>query len=191
MVVSCLALAGCAGFGVVAESDPAAKLETASRLLYQRPLMAERLIREAIDIYQQKGDEIGLANAYRTYGFFFRSESIEGKYSKHYRDRGFLEKSATFDNRYAKSLEYFYQAARIYAAHQRFDALTNVNFNAGLTYVLSGEFKAACRAFDTSLENMRGNLRQNPAAKPVVPAGFQDYETFLADTKKRYGCPYL
>lgn len=191
--VICLLLAGCAGFGVVAQSDPAAKLSDANHLLYQqnRPLIAERLIREAIEIYQQNGDEIGLANAYRAYGFFFRADAIEGKWSNHYRKAGFLEKPASFETRYEHSLQYFDKAGRIYAAHKRFDQLTNVTFNTGITQVLSGRFRAACRAFDTSLENMRDNLAQNPEAKPIVPAGFANYEQFIEQTKKRYGCPYL
>lgn len=188
-----LALAGCAGFGVVAQSDPVAKLSDANHLLYQqnRPLIAERLIREAIDIYQQNGDEIGLANAYKAYGFFFRADVIEGKFSNYYRKSGFLEKSASFETRYEYSLQYFDRAGRIYSAHRRFDQLANVTFNSGITQVLSGRFRAACRSFDASLESMRDNLRQNPDAKPIVPPGFADYEQFIAGTKERYGCSYL
>jgi tetratricopeptide (TPR) repeat protein len=193
ILILTLALAGCAGFGVFVQSDPAAKLSDAEHLLYKqrRPIIAERLIREAIDIYQQNGDEIGLANAYRAYGFFFRAAVIEGQSSNHYRKSGFLDKSASFETRYAKSLEYFGKAGKIFSAHQRFDALTNVTLYTGLTYVLEGDFTSACRAFDTSLENMRDNLAQNPTAKPYVPAGFDNYEQYLAHTKKRYGCPYL
>jgi tetratricopeptide (TPR) repeat protein len=190
-VALCLPLAGCAAIGVVAQSDPAAKLNDANHLLYRqdRPIIAERLIREAIDIYRQKGDEIGLASAYRAYGLFFRSSAVERSGS--YRERGFRNESVSFDRRYEKSLEYLEKAALIYGAQKRFDALANVNLNAGITYVFTGNFRAACRAFDTSLENMRDNLQHNPAAKPVLPSGYDSYEQFLADTKKRYGCPYL
>jgi tetratricopeptide (TPR) repeat protein len=190
-VFACItALTGCAGFGVVATSDPAAKLRDAGDLFdrQDRPLIAERLIREAINTYQSNNDQLGLAEAYRTYGFFFRSPSIEGKWNKYYRENGFLDKSATFDTRYAKSIEYFEKARTIFAANKRFDALTNVDLNVGFTYVAMGNRAAACQAFDKSVESNHENLRQNPAAKPALPRGFSSYEDFVADRKKQYGC---
>jgi tetratricopeptide (TPR) repeat protein len=187
-----LLVAGCAGFGVVETSDPAKKLSDANVLLYRqdRALIAERLIRQAIDIYVEKGDDLGLAEAYRAYGFFFRSDSVEGRWNKFYRERGFLETSAKFDDRHAKSIEYFEKAGELFRKHDRFDALTNIHFNSAITYVMMGELKAACQAFDASLQDNRENIRRNPVAKPVTPAGFGSYEEFLAATKKRYGCAY-
>lgn len=185
-----LGISGCAGFGIVATSDPAAKLIDAGDLFdrQDRPLPAERLIREALEIYQKQDNQLGVAEAYRTYGFFFRSPSVEGKWSKYYRQNGFLDKSATFATRYAKSVEYFEKARAIFAEHKRFDALTNVDLNMGFTYVAMGNTRAACQAFDRSFENYRDNLRQTPGARPVVPKGFVSYEEFLADRKERYGC---
>ncbi len=185
-----LGTSGCAGFGIVATSDPAAKLSDAEDLFdrQDRPLPAERLIREAIDIYQEKNDQVGLAGAYRTYGFFFRSPSVEGKWNKIYRANGFLDKSATFETRYAKSIEYFEKARAIYAENKRFDRLTNVDLNMGFSYAGMGNKDAACNAFDRSLESYRENLRQTPGARPIVPRGFASYEEFLADVKKRYAC---
>lgn len=51
--VLCL-LTGCAGVGVVASSDPLTKLNDAGDLFKRQdqPLIEERLIREAIVIYQ-------------------------------------------------------------------------------------------------------------------------------------------
>jgi tetratricopeptide (TPR) repeat protein len=189
-VICLITLTGCAGVGVIATSDPAAKLNDAGDLFdrQDRPLIAERLIREAIDTYQSNKDQLGLAEAYRTYGFFFRSPSIEGKWNKYYRENGFLDKSATFDSRYTKSIEYFEKARTIFADNKRFDALTNVDLNMGFTYVAMGNSPAACQAFDKSAESNRENLRQNPTAKPALPKGFSSYEAFVADRKKQYGC---
>ena len=185
-----LCIASCAGFGIAATSDPAQKLNDAGDLFenQDRPLPAEQLIREAIEIYQEKNDPLGLAEAYRTYGFFFRSPSIEGKWNKHYRENGFLDKSATFNSRYDKSIDYFERARAIYVENKRFDALTNVDLNIGFTYVAMGNRDAACKAFDRSLESYNENLRQTSGARPVVPRGFSSYEEFITDRKKRYGC---
>ena len=191
LLVACIAaMAGCAGTGEVTTSDPAAKLRDAGDFFERQdqPVIAERLIREAIKTYRSNDDRMGLAEAYRTYGFFFRSPSLEGKWKKHYQENGFLEKSATFDSRYAKSIEYFEKARTIYLANKRFDALTNVDLNMGFTYVAAGKQAAACQAFDRSVESNRENLRLNPAAKPALPEGYSSYEAFLAERKKQYGC---
>lgn len=183
-------LAGCAGVGIVGVSDPAAKLRDAGDLLNRqdRPLIAEGLIRDAIESYQKNNDQLGLADAYRTYGFFFRSPAIEGKWSKYYRENGFLDKAASFDARYGKSIEYFDKARTIFAEYKRFDALTNLNLNIGFTYEVMGYGAAACEAFDRSLENNRDNLRQISKAKVALPQGFASYEQFLAPHRERAGC---
>jgi tetratricopeptide (TPR) repeat protein len=184
-----LSVGACAGFGVVETSDPATKLSDAADLFERqgRPLLAEKLIREAIVIYEKNGDEIGLADAYRTYGFFFRSPSIR-KWGRYYREHGFLDKSASIDLNLPKSIEYFEKAANIFARHRRFDALTNVNLNIGLTRIALGEQSAACEAFERSLRSNRDNLRENPNAKPAPPRHFSTYDEYIARVKKDYGC---
>jgi len=182
-------IAGCAGVGIIAKSDPAAKLHDATDLFdrQDRPLIAEKLIREAMGSYQKSNDQLGLANAYRTYGFFFRSASIEGKWRKHYRENGFLDKSASFDDRYEQSIEYFEKARTIYAEYKRFDALLTVNLNIGFIYEVMGYQDAACEAFDRSVENNRDNLQVSKAKIPL-PQGFATYEDFLAPHRQRAGC---
>ncbi|MDP1928127.1 MAG: hypothetical protein Q8K62_06405 [Thiobacillus sp.] len=184
------ALAGCAGIGVVESSDPKVKLSDATYLFdqYDRPLIAERLIREAINICQSKTDEPCLADAYRTYGFFFRSPSIDGKWNKFYRENGFLDKSATFGYRYAKSVEYFQKAREIYSRLEDFGALTNVDVNMGFSYELMGERKLACSAFDQSLASNRENLRRNPNAHVALPKGVTSFEDYLVPHRRRAGC---
>lgn len=191
-VAACLsfALAGCAGVGVMATSDPMAKLADAGSLFEEqdRPLIAERLIREAIAICESKPDQSCLAEGYRTYGFFFRSPSISGKWAKHYQENGFLESSATFDNRYQKSIEYFDKALQISTQLERFDEVTSANLNMGFTYELMGQSKLACQAFEASSVSHRENLRRNPNARVHLPKGYATYDDFLLPQKKRAQC---
>lgn len=183
-------LSGCAGIGVIETSDPAVKLRDAYNLFERqdRPLIAERLIREAIDIYQKNNDQLGLAEAYRTYGLFFESRSIYGKWSKQYKEKGFLDKSATFDTRFEKSIEYFEKAGAIYAQNKRFDALTNVYLNLGDIYTAIGKREEGCQAFDRCLKSYHDNIRQNPTAKPIAPKGFSSVEEFIIDLKNKNDC---
>ena len=126
-------LAGCAAMLVPATSDPAEKLKNAASLFgqQQRPIPAEKLILEAIDIYEQQQNKLGLAEAYRQYGFFFRSASVE-KSAQYFRNVGFIEKTATFETRYSKSIEYFEKARDIYTEQKKYDALINVYLNMGV-----------------------------------------------------------
>lgn len=192
LVAACfsVALAGCAGIGVVATSDPMAKLADARSLFDEqdRPLLAERLIREAIAICESKPDPLCLARGHREYGFFFRSASIDGKWAKYYQLNGFLEPSATFDGRYQKSIEYFEKAREAFSRLERFDMLTNVNLNMGFTYELMGAPKLACSAFDASLASNHENLRRNPDAGLSLPKGFATYDEYLIAQEKRVQC---
>jgi tetratricopeptide (TPR) repeat protein len=168
--------------------DPAIKLRVAGALVGQenRPQEAEKLIREAIEIYEAKQDVVGLANAYRGYALFFSSKAVEA--SKYYRENGFLDHSAAFDSRYRKSIEYFDKARSIFLAQKRFDALTNVDLNRGFTYAQMGDRKAACAAFDESVASARANLEQNPSARPVTPAGYASMHDYLTEQKHRHRC---
>jgi tetratricopeptide (TPR) repeat protein len=182
-------LAGCAGVGTVATSESAAMLREATDQFERQnnPRTAEKLIREAMERYQQNDDQLGLANAYRTYGFFFRSAAVEGKWAGHYRENGFLDQSASFDTRYEQSIAYFEKARVIFAKYKRFDALTTVNLNIGFTYEAMGYQGAACEAFDRSMESNRETL-QPSQAKVVLPQGVSTYEEFLAPHLQRAGC---
>jgi tetratricopeptide (TPR) repeat protein len=190
LVLGCaLIVVGCAGVGVIQSSDPNTKLSDATILFDRedRPLIAERLIREAIEICAKKLDQNCLADAYTNYGFFFRSPSVV-HWSKQYIENGFLDTSATYDNRYSKSIEYFERARAIYPQLGRFDALTNVDLNMGITYELMGDRKSACQALADSADANHENLRRNPSTTVALPKGFSSYDDFLADYRKRDRC---
>lgn len=107
-------LSGCAAVGVPYKSDPIEKLKWACFLFDcdDRALPAEGLIREAIEICQETKDTECLAQAYLTYGLFFRSLSVTG-YKKFYIKWGFNDKTATYETRLAKSDEYFERALEL------------------------------------------------------------------------------
>lgn len=71
-VLSATILTGCAGVGVAASDSPQTKLDNASNLLHNqnRPVIAERLIKESIDIAQSTQNTKDLGDAYFAYGDF-------------------------------------------------------------------------------------------------------------------------
>lgn len=196
LLASVSVLSSCAGFGVVESSDPGVKLSDA-QILYseqQRPLIAERLIRQAIGIYQERGDSLGLGHAHRTYAQLLRSPSIV-KWQKFYRENGFQDKSVTFENRYDKSKEYFAKALEYYKKAEtqfretsQFDALTNVYYNMSYSYQMIDDRANSCHALDQSVEANAENVRRNPNAKVLIPNGYTSFTEVAASAKKRAGC---
>ena len=182
-------LAGCTGVSVQPATDPAEKLRIAQALYTQeqRPVPAENQIQEAIEMYVQQQNTVGLAEAYRQYGLFFRSDAVK-KSEQYFRNNGFIEPSVTYDTRYSKSIEYFEKARDLYAEQKKYDALTNLYLNMGLTYELMQNPQAACPAFDQMISSYKEHLRARPTAVLFAPAGYANLEGYMADVKKKGGC---
>ncbi len=184
-----LLLGGCAAAGVPSTDDPARKLRDASVLYDQqgRPFPAEKLIQEAIQIYEARGDNVGLAEAYRQYGFFFRSETV-GNNARLYASQGFLDPTATIEKRFEKSAEYFRRSAELFEAAGQFDSLSNVQLNEGFTYHFMGETALACEAFDRSLASQRRAEQTQSGSRPALPRGFTSFEAYIEAVRKEAGC---
>ncbi|MEW6521485.1 MAG: hypothetical protein AB1461_18975 [Thermodesulfobacteriota bacterium] len=183
-------LSACAAALIPATSDPQKKIGYAYMLFdeQQRPLPAERLIREAIEAYKQQNDELGLAEGYRAYGFFFRSPAIE-KWRKIYEEHGFLDKSATYFNRYDESIEYFEHSARLFEKNDKYDSLTNIYLNMGFTYEFAKKNDKACEAYRTSLVASSKFKESNPSTSITLPKGFVGtYEDYINGLLKRLEC---
>jgi tetratricopeptide (TPR) repeat protein len=180
-----MSLYGCAAMFIPATSDPYKKLGWAEELYdkQQRPLPAERLIIESISIFKEKNDQNGLGMAYREYGFFFRSASIE-KWHKFYESNGFLDKNASYGTRYNKSIEYFVMAEKIFTKEKKYDILTNIQLNMGFTYYFMGKYDDAIAEYDKSLESYHLNRKMNPDAKVEIPEKGSSYEDYIASCKK-------
>ena len=190
-----LLVVGCAGVGVVASSDPLTKLNDAEDLFMRqdRPLIAERLIREAIAIYQERDDPHGLGNGHREYADLLRSPSVTGKWEKYYRENGFQDRTITFENRIAKSVEYYSKAIEYYARAtgqlreaNRFDSLTNVYFNTAWSYYRLDDRSKACSFYDQTLTAYAENIRRNPGVKPFSSSG--TVAELVESKKKQAGC---
>jgi hypothetical protein len=189
---------GCAGVGIVETSNPATKLEDAE-VLYRRenrPLPAEMLIRQAIEIYQRQDDAHGLGNAYRDYGDLLMSPAVAGLQGLYRAGKvHFLDPTVTFDNRLAKSKEYLRMALDEYAVAAKrerdaghFDGVTNVYFNSAWVHILLGEKDRGCGDFDRSEAAYQENMRRNPGAHPIVPPGFASLPDAITAAKRQAGC---
>ena len=194
---SLLLVSSCAAMGVIATSDPHTKLNDAEELFISqnRPLPAERLIREAMAIYQERDDPHGLGNANREYGDLLKSPAV-AKWEMVYRRDGFQDKSIEFDNRFAKASEFYRRAITYYQRAEQqhrdngaFDALTNVYYNMATSHNKLGERDQACVYYDRTLEAYNETIRQNSTAKPYAPPGYGSVSNLVASDKRRAECP--
>jgi len=193
--VACLLLAGCAATPVEPNADPLTKLNNAELLFRQQdqPVPAEKLIREAMDIYKERDDAHGLGNAYREYADLLRSNAVSGRWAEYYREHGFQDRTVTYENRIAKSSEYYAKALRYYSRAEaqlqkakKFGPLTNVYFNIATSYYQLGNKEKACAYFDRTLDAYEENVRRNPGARPYSPTG--SVPGLVNSLKKKAGC---
>lgn len=182
-------LYGCAASMVPETSDPARKLGWARVLIEEqnRPLPAERLIREAIDIYRASNDQDGLAAGYRQYGLFFASPSVK-KFESHYRTDGFLDKTVTFDRRMDKAIEYFNLAKERYETTKAYDRLSNVNLLLAWANADKGERVSACKALDAAAVANAKFKAAEPSSKVSLPGAAGSFDDVIAKNREHLHC---
>jgi tetratricopeptide (TPR) repeat protein len=189
LLITSAILSGCTDMFVPENRDPEKKLKWATELFnnQERPFPAERLIREAIDVCMMSRDYSCLGRAYITYGFFFRSQSIE-KWEKYYRENGFLDDQADFDNRLHISKKYFQKGIEFYSETEEYDALTNAYINLGFTYYFLNDRKGECESYSKSLEFYQKNIDENPDISVVIPKRASSFPEYVKDHQIRAEC---
>ncbi|UTP72335.1 hypothetical protein NLG07_10135 [Alteromonas sp. LMIT006] len=181
-------LLGCAAALVPYTSDPKQKISDAYWLFDQneRPLPAEKLIIEAIDIYQTENDRVGLAEAYKAYAIFLRSSSVE-LYLSRYIENGFNNSTIKYEDRFDASIKFLDKSAMIYEELERYDDLTNIYLHRGYTYIANDQVFLACASFNKSLEMNKKFIALKPDAKIVLDV-FSSYEEYIDNVKQRAKC---
>ncbi len=169
--------------------NPAEKLLLAGWYYEERnsPRPAERLIREAIQIYQANGDRLGLGHAYRSYALFLRSDAVK-RAADLYTQEGFLDPGITFDNRLTQSIAYLERATTLYEEEAAYGWMINAELQIGYGHHFQKQTAEACAAFDRSLEVYRRH-REAMEATLWLPPGESSYESFVAAMKDQSDCP--
>lgn len=182
---------GCAAMQVPLTANPGDKLKSAAALIFDsdRPLPAERLIKEAIDIYKKSGDKEGIAEGYMAYAYFLHSRAV-GIWEKHYQTDGFImDKSVTFENRHGKAVEYFMKAKDLYEEINRYDAISNIYVTVGNMYYFTfKDNQKACHYYELSLISHQKFKQDNPDEKVILPEGITSYEEYIETLKKKVEC---
>jgi hypothetical protein len=183
-------VAGCSAMFVPRSNNPEQKLAQAYELFdnERRPIPAEKLIREAMDIYKMQNNMAGLAEVYRAYGFFYRSAAVE-EWQKYYESTGFLDRTVTYNTRFRKSVEAFEYSAQLFAKQREYDSVANVYLNMAFTYEFARDLNGACASYKKSLDAFRNFQKLHPGASVSLPDGFTGtYEEFVARYLRKNQC---
>lgn len=195
VLLLCSLLSSCVYVSLPESSDPAAKLEEASRYMAQgQPLPAERLIMEAMRIYETENNPEGLGNAYRDFGALLRSNAIAQR-EQTYREAGFLDDSITYDNRFEKSNEYldraiaqYNEAANRYQSQGRYDLLSTLYYTEATVYLLQNNNAMACTSYDKSRAAYAESAVRNTSTRPAIPRGYTSFHEAITAAKNQAGC---
>ena len=191
MIMLCclVAMAACASTFNRSPEDPALKLKMASELFSSKddPVAAEKLLQESLEAYARNKDQRGLADAYRQFGLFYRSNAVN-KAEKYFRERGFLDKTVVFNQRYQKAVEYFNRSKDIYASLGQIEIVSNLYVSLGKTSMMMSRPELACEYLNKGLENYAAYKQANPGAKELHSEEMANYEEYIASLKMQAGC---
>ena len=192
IAICCLsALLGCATLFTNKPEDPSGKLREAAELFSSKdePIEAEELLRDVVKVYLKNQDDLGLAEACRQFGLFYRSNAVN-KFEKYYIKEGFLDKTVEFSTRYEKAIEYFNKAKDLFSVNKQYDVLSNLQLSIAKTYDLMNQHENACIAFDQGLES-HYIFKQSvaPEVQELRAEEIENYEEYIRLMKKQAGCP--
>ena len=180
-------ISACSGVGIPATDDPYAKISQAE-YLYSGPgraAQARRLLNEAIATFQEKGDDAGLAAAYRQYGFLARLEGARD-------DVIFIRKSDPKTAPPREDLDlsdnYFKRSVDLFLRTNRPDMASNVYYNLGVNSYFRGERPESCAYMDKALEASRQAAAQQPGRAVDLPRGVRSYAEWIGKAKAEAGC---
>ncbi|WP_097460398.1 hypothetical protein [Mangrovitalea sediminis] len=157
IIISCsLFLFGCSAALVPYTNDPETKIDDAYRLIQDgRALPAEKLAREAVAAFQQKGDYEGMGHAYTVLGVLYSSSAYRAA-KKFYQDNG------TYDPTYEKSISFHKKAMDSLRKAGDYWGVANSWVGVGDGYTNEGKPQKACDAYSEALKTF-----EDPNAKNV------------------------
>ena len=178
-------ISGCAAMLVPETKDPKEKLAWADSLIQVgRPLPAEKLIKESIDIYSKENNLAMLGVAYRTYGFleyrFPKSTDTTKKAAIEY-----FEKSLLYFNDHFTKIPYKKDDSS-YATYY-FNASAAAQY-LGDSYDQKTDTARVCQAYALSLKYNKLGMEIKPKAKINVPKGFSNFEEVVKSKQEKAKC---
>jgi len=150
--------------------------------MIKRAVPAERLIHEALETYQQRQDNNGLADANAAYGLMIDSAEYR-MYEKFWRDRG------SYDPTPKTAIQFLQKALGFYAQAKNPEGERFASLQLGRLYHEDGQLVEACQAYEASNQYHHSAQKQFPTHNFYVAPGATSWEGMIASMKKGIGCP--
>jgi len=177
-------LLGCTAIGIPVTSDPGEKLHYAYQLMNRgRFIPAEWLTQESLDIYRQRGNELGMAEAYHTFGNLYKNSGyIEG----YVRPR---TRFGTVTEAYGKSIDNFTRGKILFEKHDDYAGATRCLVGIGNGYALLGDKATACESYAEALPSFDRARQRNPSVRLPILTGYPDAPALINAFMDQDGCP--
>jgi hypothetical protein len=171
-------LTACTGMNVMETSDPNIKLQQSKQMIQQgRPLMADRLIFQAIELYKKNNDSLGVAEGYFSYAALYREESI-----KSYK--------TIYDPTFQKSINSYQEAIVWFKKAKSEIGVAKTLASIGMIHGTRGNFEKTCSYLIES-QNIYNTGKSNGAITKdpeIFAEGFSDFGTVIKQLLKQANC---
>ena len=167
------ALYSCAAVGVLPTSNPMTKLHSAYRMMDEgRFRRADQFTKEASEIFEKQGDQLGIAEAYHTYGNLYKN----GHQWNYLYD---LEKSKV----------YFERARELFERNKDYLGVAKSLFGMGNAVHYENPTEA-CQHYRESLKayEMAMSEKRNPAIPMAINQNYKDFPEMVKAFQKEIGC---
>ena len=171
-------LSACAGINVIETSDPNVKLQQSKQMIQQgRPLMADRLILQAIELYKKNNNSLGVAEAYFSYAALYREDSIKSYKS-------------IYDPTFQKSINSYQEAIIWFKKAKSEIGVAKTLASIGMIYGSRGDFEKTCsyliesqNIYNTGKSN--GTITKDPE---ILSPNFSDFDAVIKQLLKQENC---
>jgi len=155
LLISLTSLISCGGALLPGSSDPYKKIEYMSTAMAQgRWIPAERYVKEALAIFQERNDKQGIAEAYLAYANYYKYGNW-CKFEKDLCPKGSIS--------LPKSVEYSKKSITLFEKLKNSFGVARATFLLANTYGKIGELDKTCKLYDKSLLAYEKSKPQNEA----------------------------
>ncbi|VAW50428.1 hypothetical protein MNBD_GAMMA06-1722 [hydrothermal vent metagenome] len=168
----------CSGIGAVEKPLPDIKLDQVNKMIQVgRPLMAVKLIGDALQRYKENNNSLGIANAHYAYGNLYKNAAI----------RPYI---TIYDPTFEKSIWHFIKAKKWYKKEKNEMGVVKSLTGIGVAYAKKGDFEAACKNISESLQIYKTGKAQGIITnkQEILVPGHSNFGSVIIQLKERANC---
>jgi len=173
LVALALLILGCSTAGVMETNDPKVKMAQANELLkLNRPLAAEKMLHQALSIFQSQSNKEGEVEVNRRLGLFYSSPQYHG-YADYYK------KHNEYDPTNKKALEYFEKSKAQAEQIKNYYTASNASFLIAMVHRQWNDKETTCQHLTNAIELNKKGVIKEPNKDIGLPSQYSSYEEFI------------